>query len=128
MVVDHSYLSLVLMVLLLGLMVFSYFHMPRSALKNILKSHQELRNHGYKVVISFGSGIRLMNLTTGVERNLAYKDIHSMAETDKTIVVFAKQDKSRRYMLIPKDQMTEEQREAVLRILNERCSKLKKRW
>ena len=125
---EGSYGSLVLMLLLGGLLVFFYFHMQTSSIKNVLRNHPELKNHGYKVVITFGSGIRLMNLTTGVERNLAYKEIYSIAETDKTILCFAKKDGKHRHLLIPKDEMTEEQRDAVMEILHSRCGKLKKRW
>lgn len=125
---EGSYFSLVMMLLLGGFMVFFYFQMQKSTIKNIVKTHPELRNHGYRVVITLGSGIRLMNLTTGVERNLAYKEIVSMAETDKAIVCFARKNKARKYLLIPKNEMTEEQHQAVLDILHKRCPQMKKRW
>lgn len=127
-IVDHNYGSLVLMILMGGFLVFFYFNMQRSSIKNVLKAHPELRDHGYKVVLTFGSGIKLMNLSTGAERNLSYKEIYSIVETDKTFLCFAKKDGKHRHLLIPKDEMTEQQRDAVWEILQQRCGKLKKRW
>lgn len=44
------------------------------------------------------------------------------------LVLFARKDKARRYLLVPKAEMSEGQRDAVMAIITKKCGKLKKRW
>lgn len=78
-IVEHSYLSAFLLVVMGGLMAWLYLRMPSSTVKNVLKNHKELRENGFRLLITFGRDIHLMNHTTGVERTMNYKDIYSMA-------------------------------------------------
>ena len=125
-VIANGYLAnIVLMVISTALFIGIYFYNQTSAVKHILKNNRELANHGYRVLITFAGNIKLLNHTTGAERNLPFADIISMAETDQCIVLFAK---GRKYLMVPKNEMTEDQRTAVLDIIHKRCPKLKKRW
>lgn len=123
-VVNKTYTNLILMVIMTAAIILLYRFNQNSNVKRIIKEHPELGREGYHVLITFADNIKLINHSTGAERNLAFADVVSMAETEQCIALFAKK---RRYMLVPKNEMTDAQRDAVVSILQSRCPGMKKR-
>ena len=123
-IATQAWANLIMMAVTGVLLVVVYRYNQNSVIKHVIKQRPELTQGGYRVTITFAGNIKLMNHTTGVERNLAYANVVSMAESDKCIALFAK---GRKYMLVPKGEMTEQQREAVLRMLKEHVPGIKTR-
>lgn len=122
----QNWANIIWMVLFGGLLIFLYFHNQKSSIKRILKAHPELTNGGFDVTLSFGAeNVKLFNHTTGSERTLAYSLIRSMVDTDACIACFTKRND---FLMIPKNRMSDDMRGEILKLLHEKCPKLKKRW
>ncbi len=125
-ITTRTWANLLLMVLLCAFIVWMHFHNQKSTIDRIVKKHRELQQDGYDVMLQFGQKtIKLLNRTTGAERNIAYADLKSMVETEQCIACFTKKNN---YLMIPKNRMTEDQHQAVVAQLRAKCPNMKKRW
>ena len=125
-VTTRNWANIIWMVLFGGPLIFLYLRNQKTSIKRIFKSHPELQSGGFDVLLTFGAeNVKLFNHTTGSERTLAYSLIVSMVETDACIACFTKRNN---FLMIPKNQMTDDMREKILTLLHEKCPKLRKRW
>jgi len=95
-------------------------------LGRVLGSLKDLRDgEKYKFYIDFEpDAVRIHNRTTQSDTALAYEVFSAYADTPKVIIFFVK---TGTYLLVPKDKLTESDKQALLSLMKERCSGLHKR-
>ena len=123
---NPNWLHVLVLVLYVVLAFFGYHHSKLGTVKRIIAGRKEMKNGaGYDMQITLRkTGVRIVNTTTGREWNRPWADFVSFFESDVCIAVFVRKNN---YMLIPKNNMSEQQREQVFAMLHTYCPGLKKR-
>lgn len=117
---------LIMMLGFTALMVYMFFHTRSSAVKRQIQGNTILRSgEAIHLTIHFeDQGIRMFNHTMGRERSMRYNEFATYADTSRCIALYVKKGN---FLMVPKDEMSDETRDQILALLKKKNPKLRKR-